>query len=101
MNYHRTDIGDHIETLFRATQEQLREDHIHDLRKAQFDARRTNNSAGFLPAEAESYIRHIRALTVARAQTVAEAYSVFQLPSGEPGIRDLVHFYNTTLVCCP
>ena len=97
MDYHRKDIGDHIETIFRPVQERLREEHQQDLNESRCTATKTNNGAALLPAEAASYIRHIKALTVARAQIVAEAYTAFHLPSGDAGAKDLVHFYNAIL----
>src|SRR5258707_13359864 len=97
MNYHHKDIGEHIETTFRAVQERLREEHHQDLREAQFAARKTNNGAALLPAEAASYIRHTKALTIARAQAIADAYTAFREPSGDAGLKDLTHYYNTAL----
>jgi hypothetical protein len=97
MNAHRKDIAKHIETLFRPIQEQLRKTHEEELRKAQSDALKTNNGAAMLPVESEVFIRHTNALTVARAQVIADAYSRFQEPSGQAGLDDLIHFHATTI----
>lgn len=97
MNYHRKDLSDLIETTFRAAEARLREEHRRDLRESQARARQTHNDAALLPAEADSYIRHIKALTVARAQTIADAYTASNQPSGEVGEKDLVNYYNGVL----
>jgi hypothetical protein len=97
MKVNRKDVAEHIETLFRPLQQQLRNTHQEELRQAQFDARKTNNGAAMLPAEAEVFIRHTNALTVARTQVIAHAYSRFQEPSGQAGLDDLIHFHATVV----
>jgi hypothetical protein len=95
--FHRRDIADHIDTTFRAMQERLRAEHSNDLREAQFTARKTNNGAAMLPAEAGAYIRHVRALTAARAHAIADAYTAFREPSGDAGLKDLTAYYHDVL----
>ncbi len=97
MNYHRKDIAEFLETTFQATRARLGEEDRRDLHESQSKARRTHNAAALLPAEADSYIRHIKALTVARAQTIADAYTAFGESSGEAGEKDLTDYYNTVL----
>jgi pyrimidine deaminase RibD-like protein len=97
MNYHRKEIAEFLETTFQATQARLGEEHRRDLGESQSKAWRTHNAAAVLPAEADSFIRHIKALTVARAQTIADAYTAFGESSGEAGENDLTNYYNTLL----
>ncbi|HEV2495863.1 MAG TPA: deaminase [Terriglobia bacterium] len=97
MNYHRKDIAEFLETTFQATQARLGEEHRRDLRESQSEAWRTHNAAAVLPTKADSYIRHIKALTVARAQTISDAYTAFGESSGEAGEKDLTNYYNSVL----
>ncbi len=97
MNHHRKEIAELIETTFRAIEARLREEHDRDLRESQSDARCTRNAAAILPAEADSYTRHIKSLTVARAQTIADAYTAFSESSGDASEKDLATYYNTVL----
>jgi len=94
MNYHCKELDDLIETTFRATEARLSDEHSRDLRESQARARQTHNAAALLPAEADSYIRQIRALTVARAQSLAEAYTAFNQPCGDAAEKDLADYYN-------
>ena len=97
MNQHRKEIAELIETTFRAAEARLREEHNHDLRESQSKARKTQNAAAILPAEVDSYIRHIKALVVARAQAIADSYTTFDESSAEAGEKDLESFYRTVL----
>jgi diguanylate cyclase (GGDEF)-like protein len=94
VNYHRDEIAKVIETTFRAEQARLGEEHSGDLRESRAKANSTHNAAAILPAEADSYIRHTRALTVARAEAIADAYGLFRESSGKAGQRDLEDYFN-------
>lgn len=97
MNRHRKEIAELIETTFRAAEARLREEHERDLCESLSRAQHTQNAAAILPAQADSYIRHIKTLTTARAQTIAEAYTTVGEPSGEAAEEDLANYYKTVL----
>src|SRR5690242_13637233 len=75
----------------------LRERHNRELREAQFRARQTNNSAAMLPAEAACYVAHVKAVVVARANCIAEAYTTFNEPAGSEADVDLSTFFATSV----
>jgi TIR domain len=95
--FQRTEITELVEVTFRASKGTLDEEYRHDLRESRSQALRTNNAAALLPAEAASYIRHIKALTIARAQAIAEACTMYGEPSGEDGIKNLTNYYEMLL----
>lgn len=95
--FQKSEITGLIEVTFRANKAMLDEEHRRHLRESQSRALKTNNAAALLPAEAASYIRHIKALTIARAQAIAEACTVYGEPSGENGQKDLTKYYEILL----
>ena len=46
-----------------------------------------------LPAEAASYIAHAKALVVARAKCIAEAYTTFNEPTGREAVEEFALFF--------
>ena len=91
------EIMAHAEVQFGPQWAALRNRHNSELREAQFRARQTNNSAAMLPAEAACYIAHAKALVVARAKCIADAYSAFNEPVGQEGQLELASFFATTV----
>jgi len=87
----------HADVQFKPIRTALREQHNRELREAQFRAMRRNNSAAMLPAEAECYISHAKALVVARAKCIAEAHTAFHEPVGRDAAAELVSFLNTVV----
>lgn len=87
----------HAEVQFNPQWIALRDRHNRELREAQFRARQTNNSAAMLPAEAGCYAAHTRALIVARANCIAEAYTAFNEPTGPEADAELSTFFTTTV----
>jgi len=91
------EIISHVEAQFAPIRNALGDEHIKDLREAQFRARKTNNSGAMLPVEAASYIAHAKALVVARAKCIAEAYTAFNEPAGREATDELTSFFTQTV----
>lgn len=91
---HTSRVIAHVEILFRPLQSRLAEEYRHELRLAQHKARKTNNGGAMIPAEAESYIKEIRAHSVARARCLVEAYTAFGIPADADAERDLVEYHS-------
>jgi hypothetical protein len=87
------EIMDHAEVLFKPEQISIREQHEADLKAAEFKARKTGNSAAMFPAEAECYLAHIKALVIAKANCLANAYTAFNEPSGHEADAELSRFF--------
>ena len=88
------EIMSHVGAQFAPIRNTLGDEHNRDLREAQSRARKTNNSAAMLPAEAASYIAHAKALVVARAKCIAEAYTAFNEPAGREAVEELTSFFS-------
>lgn len=73
--------------------EHLRTQHNSELRQAQFRARQTHNSAAILPAEAECYVAHAKALVIAKAKSIADAYTAFNEATGKEAEAELMSFF--------
>ncbi len=86
---------DHAEVLFKPEWSVLREEHNHQLREAQFKATKSGNGAAMVPAEAECYVAHIKALVIAKAESIAAAYNAFNEPAGTEAERELVSFASS------
>lgn len=90
-------IMSHIEVQFAPQWTALGNKHNEELRNAQFRARQTHNAAAILPAEAACYIAHTRALVLARAKCIAEAYTAFNEPAGKEAEAELAAFFATVV----
>ena len=75
----------------------MRTEHNRELREAQSRAKKTNNTAAMLPAEAECYISHAKALVVARAKCIADGYTSFNEPAGIEAETELASFFAMTV----
>jgi predicted nucleic acid-binding protein len=91
------EIMSHVEAQFAPQWAALRDKHNEELRSAQFRARQTHNTAAILPAEAACYIGHVKALILARAKCIAEAYTAFNEPAGHEAEAELASFFVTVL----
>jgi hypothetical protein len=87
----------HAEVQFSSQWIELGDQHNRELREAQFHARQTHNSGATLPAEAERYVAHARALVVARAKCIADAYTAFNEPTGREADGELSDFFSATV----
>ncbi len=87
-------IRQYVEVLFRPEQARLAAEQRQALAAAQHKARQTNNAGAMIPAEAESYVLGIRALSTAKAVCIACAYTDFQEPAGPEAERDLLDFHQ-------
>lgn len=87
----------HVEVQFAPTWIALQEEHLLELRQAQFRARQTHNRGALLPAEAAAYVSHSKALTVARAKCIADTYSAFDEPTGSEAEQELSGFFSATV----
>ena len=96
-SFRHKQIMSHAEVQFGPHWIALRDRHKRELREAQFSARQTNNSAAMLPAEAACYVAHTKALVVARANCVAEAYTTLNEPAGSEAEAELSTFFATTV----
>lgn len=90
-------IMSHAEAQFRSQQAALAEKYNQELRKAQYRATQTHNTAAMLPAEADCYIAHIKTLVVAKARCIADAYTAFNEPTGQEAEVELTSFFSMTL----
>lgn len=91
------EIMSHVDMQFQPQWTSLRTEHTRELRAAQARARKTNNTATMLPAEAECYISHVRALIVARAKYIADGYTSFNEPAGVEAEMELTSFFASTV----
>src|ERR1700730_13355211 len=91
------EIMSHVEVQFGPQWTTLRDQHNSALREAQFRARQTHNAAAMLPAEAACYIAHAKALVVARAKCIADAYTAFNEPTGTEAEAELASFFATVV----
>jgi hypothetical protein len=91
------EIVSHFKVQFGPQQIELMDRFNKELREAQFRARQTGNSAAMLPAEASCYVAHTKALVVARAKCVADAYTVFSEPAGLEAEAELSSFFAMTV----
>jgi rRNA-processing protein FCF1 len=91
------EIMSHANIQFNPQRTALRASHNQELREAQFRARETHNAAAILPAEAECYIAHTKALVIARAKCIADAYTAFNEVAGREADLELESFYSQTL----
>jgi hypothetical protein len=87
----------HVDTQFNPERHRLRDWHHQELREARFRARETHNTAAVLPAEADCFIAHARALVVARAKCIADAYTAFNEPAGREADAELASFFAATV----
>lgn len=87
----------HMQEQFRPQWQSLRLRHELELREARSRARKTNNIAAMLPAEAACYISHTKALVLARAKCIAAAYSAYNESSGREANLELTDFYATVV----
>jgi hypothetical protein len=88
---------DHAEVLFRPEQSHLAAKHNQELREAQHRARQTHNAGAMIPAEAACFVSHIKALTIARAESIAAAYTAFNEAAGLEAERDLAEHHQNTI----
>src|SRR5580692_12764877 len=86
----------HADTQFNPQRTAIRASHNQELREAQFRARETHNAAAMLPAEADCYIAHTKALVIARAKCIADAYTAFNETVGREADLELESFYTQT-----
>jgi rRNA-processing protein FCF1 len=91
------EIMSHIEVQFNPQRTTLGDWHRQELSKARFRARQTHNTAAMLPAEADCYIAHTKALVVARAKCIADAYSAFNEGAGREANMELQSFFSATV----
>lgn len=91
------EIMAHAEVQFGPQWTVLRDEHDKGLREAQFRARQTHNAAAVLPAEAACYVAHAKALVVAKAKCIAEAYTAFNEPAEKEAEAELALFFATTV----
>lgn len=87
----------HAKAQFAAQRTALREKHHRELRDARFRALQTHNAAAMLPAEAESFLADTKALIIAWASCIAEAYTTFNEPAGQNADEDLAAFFVSTV----
>jgi hypothetical protein len=85
----------HAEVLFKPEWSVLREKHNQDLREAQFKATKSGNVAAMLPAEAECFVHHTKALIAAKAASLAAAFDAFNKPANPEAERALASFATT------
>src|SRR5438128_432361 len=90
------EIMAHADIQFAPQWGALREEHGNELREAQFRARKTNNAAGMLPAEAACYVNHVKALVIAKARCIAAAYTAFNEPVGSDAEAEFSSFFSIT-----
>jgi hypothetical protein len=91
-NASHKEVMAHAEVQFAPQRDALGNQHNQELRQAQYRARTTNNTAAMLPAEARCYVAHARALVVAWAKAIADAYTSFNKPTGPEADRELSSF---------
>src|ERR1019366_5497737 len=91
------EIMSHAEVQFDPQRIALRDRHNRELREVQFRARQTHNAAAMLPAEAACYIAHAKALVVAKAKCIADAYTAFNEPAGREAEAELASFFVMTV----
>ncbi len=87
----------HAEVQFNPQRIALGDRHDRELREARFRARQTHNAAAMLPAEAACSVAHAKALVVARAKCIADAYTAFNEPSGREAEVELATFFAMTV----
>jgi hypothetical protein len=90
------EIMAHADIQFAPQWGVMREGHGAELREAQFRARKTNNAAAMLPAEAACYVNHVKALVIAKARCIAAAYTAFNEPVGSDAEAELTSFFSIT-----
>ena len=95
-NRHK-EIMSHADIQFAPRWGLLRDEHNQQLREAQFRARKTGNSGTLFPAEARCYVDHVRALVVAKARCISEAYTAFNEPAGKEAELELSSFFSVTV----
>ena len=88
---------EHAEVLFRPEQSRLAKEHNQELREAQYRARQTHNAGAMIPAESACFVSHIKALTIARAESIAAAYTAFNEAAGPEAERDLTEYHQNTI----
>lgn len=91
----RKRIVEHAEVLFKPESTVHREKHETELREAQFKARKTNNSAAMVPAEAKCFVSHAKGLTIAKARAIADAFTAFNEASDNEAVKELGGFCAT------
>lgn len=87
----------YVDTQFNPQWSALRDSHHEELREARFRARETHNTAAMLPAEADCYIANTRAIVIARAKCIADAYTAFNEAAGRDAETELQSFYSQTV----
>jgi|GEM_PF-462884 predicted nucleic acid-binding protein len=103
MNISKMDTARHKEIMYHAEVQfnpqriALGDRHDRELREARFRARQTHNAAAMLPAEAACSVAHAKALVVARAKCIADAYTAFNEPSGREAEVELATFFAMTV----
>ena len=90
----------HAEVLFSPQWKALQDQHNRELREARWRAGQTHNAAATLPAEAACYIADAKALVVAKAKCIAEAYTAFNEPAGREAEVELATFFATAVAAC-
>ncbi len=91
------EIMSHAEVQFKHQWITLNEQHIGEMRESRFRARQTHNGGALLPAEAGCYVSHARALIIARAKCIAEAYTAFSEPAGREAEAEMSDFFTKTV----
>ncbi len=91
------EIMSHAEVQFGPQRNALSDSYNKELREAQIRARQTHNSAAILPTEAACYIAHAKALVLAWAKCIAEAYATFNEPAGREAEAELASFFAMTV----
>jgi hypothetical protein len=78
----------HAEVQFRPAWARLGAQHNRQSKEARFKTQQSNNGEAILPAECACYVAHAKALVVARATCIAEAYTSFKQPAGKDAEMD-------------
>jgi hypothetical protein len=91
------EIMSHAELQFRHIYVALGDQHSRELTESQFHGGQTHNSGAILPAAAACYISHARALVLAWAKCVADAYTAFAEPAGQGADLELSDFFFATI----
>jgi predicted nucleic acid-binding protein len=90
----RKEVMSHAEAQFKPLWIALAEQHGRELKEAQLRARQTNNVGAMLPAEADCYISHAKALVIAWAKCAAQAYNSFGEAAGQDADESLSMFFS-------
>jgi hypothetical protein len=91
------EIMSHAEVQFEHRRIALGDQHRRELRESEFRARQTHNSGAMLPAAGACYVSHARALVIAWAKCIADAYTAFAEPAGREADVELLEFFSGTV----